>query len=215
MRPVRGVLLCFAFALGCAAGSTRIVVSRAGAQDAGTTRPLLERIEAARRGLRTVVGEFVQRKQMALFATTVETRGRIVVRLPDRLRWETMGDDAAVYLVAGDRLAYRSSAGRGEVSARQAGAMGAVVRDLAVFLGGSLRSLERRYEMREEGSVLVVVPRDPAVRRSLERMRVTFSGPRLLPSRFELDERGGDRTSIELRNVRVNVTVPERDLRLE
>ncbi|MCC7540884.1 MAG: outer membrane lipoprotein carrier protein LolA [Deltaproteobacteria bacterium] len=187
------------------------------AQDAGVRQAaLIDRIEAARRGLRTVVGEFVQRKQMALFATTIETRGRIVVRMPDRLRWETVGQDAAVYLVAGDRLAYRSAAGSGEVRASQAGAMGAVVRDLASILGGSLRALGRRYELREEaGSVLVVVPRDPGVRRSLVRMRVTFGGARLLPSRMELEEPGGDRTVIEVRNLRVNVAVPERELRLE
>ena len=170
---------------------------------------VLQRIEAARASVRTLEAEFDQERAMGLFAQTLHARGRLVVQRPDRVRWELVAPEPGVFVVAGGRVGYRAGGSAASASQRQVGALGAVLGDLAAFLGGPLQPLLRRYAIEATtgpggATVLSAAPRDPAVARVVSRVKLEFRPDLRAVEGIDIDEPGGDRTRIRLRGTRIN-----------
>jgi outer membrane lipoprotein-sorting protein len=171
----------------------------------------LARIEAARARVQTLAADFDQERTMGLFAQTLHAQGHLLVRRPDAVRWETLAP-AGVFVVSAGRVAYRAGASGASASQAQAGPLGAVLADLASFLGGPLRPLRARYRIETSatptgGLTLVAAPTEPAVARVVSRVTLVFRPDLAAIESIDMDEPGGDRTHIQLRNVRVNAPV--------
>lgn len=172
----------------------------------------LARIEAARAGVRALRADFVQEKVVSLFAETVRSTGKLVVRRPDRLRWQVLAPDESLFVIAGPSVRYRLPGARGNVDVRTAGALGAVLRDLVAFLAGPLGEVRGRYRLAlAEGNpvVLVATPTSRDVARSVRTMRLRFSRDLRVLDGVVLEEPGGDRADIRFTNVRINPQVPD------
>lgn len=170
----------------------------------------LQSLEAARAGVRTLEADFTQERVMGLFSQTLRSRGRLVVQRPDRLRWEVLDPSPAVFVVADGRVGFRTAGGGGASATQaQAGALTAVLADLGAMLGGSLTGLQRRYTLSARahaggGTELLAVPTDATVARSLARVRLVFSTDLRSIVEVELEEPGGDRSTVRLANPTVN-----------
>lgn len=210
MRPRRGraasLLLLGALVAGAPSAPTRA----AGEPD---VTAFLARLARAGSGTRTLQGRFVQKKRLALFRNEVATRGQLTYSRPDKLRWETLAPDDSVLLVLGLRAELRlpGEAAR-QLDLRTDRTLGPLVQQLFVWLGlreGSGVAEAYRLSLAATGSTwtLTLLPRDPALKRHLVRVTVSF-GADLLPSRLELLQPNGDRTAVEFSELRRNQEVP-------
>ncbi len=178
----------------------------------------LARIEAARAGVRTLRADFVQEKVVTLFAETVRSSGKLVVRRPDRLRWEVRAPDESLFVIAGPAVRYRLPGARGNVDVRTAGALGAVLRDLVAFLAGPFADVRGRYRLalaETSPLVLVATPTSRDVTRSVRALRLRFSRDLRVLEGVVIEEPGGDRADIRFSNVRINPQVPDSTFTLE
>jgi len=178
----------------------------------------LARIEAARAGVRTLRADFVQDKVVTLFAETVRSSGKLVVRRPDRLRWEVRAPDESLFVIAGPAVRYRLPGARGNVDVRTAGALGAVLRDLVAFLAGPFADVRGRYRLalaETSPLVLVATPTSRDVTRSVRALRLRFSRDLRVLEGVAIEEPGGDRADIRFSNVRINPQVPDSTFTLE
>ncbi len=169
----------------------------------------LRRIDAARAQLRTLESEFDQERVMGLFAQTLHAHGRLSVQRPDRVRWEILTPHPGVFTIEGSRVAYSAGGSAAAANQSQIGPLGAVLGDLATFLGGSLGALGARYTLSvaaaDHGAiVLTAVPTDPQVARVLSSVRLRFGADLRVIERIDMDEPGGDRSTIRLVAPRVN-----------
>ena len=172
----------------------------------------MARIERARSGIHTLRADFVQDKVVSLFAEQVRSTGRLVVRRPDRLRWEVTSPDASLFVIAGRSVRYRLPGARGNVDVRTAGALGAVLRDLVTFVAGPFADVRSRYRLQLASAApieLVATPTDRAIARSVQSVRLRFSNDARVLDSVVLAEPGGDSADIRFSNVRINPQVPD------
>lgn len=180
-----------------------LLATVAGARSAGaeTVDGFLARLAAQNRQTRTLSARFIQRKRAALFKSEVKTEGWLAFQAPDRLRWETLAPDAVTLLVLGSRAELRlpGEAPRA-LDLRSGGALAALTSQLLVWLGARPASeLRKDYSVSLDAATprLRLVPRGAALRRHVTAFTLTFARALEL-ERIEVEQPGGDRTTIEL-----------------
>lgn len=130
---------------------------------------------------------------------------------PDRLRWELLPPDAVTYWVGPEGLAFATGTSRARVDRSAAGQLGGVMEDLLSFLGGDLRSLRPRYDLRAwktaSGARVEARPRDEAVRKLLRKLEVEVASDLVSPRHVLLEETESELVRVRFFDVERNVEV--------
>jgi outer membrane lipoprotein-sorting protein len=181
------------------------------------TDALLDELSQARQQLRSLRASFEQVRRIGILATDVTSRGRMVLVRPDRLRWQLLPPDAVTYWVGPEGLAYATGTSRARVDRVAAGQLGGVLEDLLSFLGGDLRSLRARYELRalriESGARIEARPRDEAVRKVLRKLEVEVASDLVSPRHVLLEETENELVRVRFFDVERNVEVEPSSMR--
>ncbi|MBW2523642.1 MAG: outer membrane lipoprotein carrier protein LolA [Deltaproteobacteria bacterium] len=163
----------------------------------------LGRVSASRAKLKTLRGAFRQKRIIGLLATEVDSKGRLLLARPNRLRWELYPPDEVTYWVGPEGFAMSTADGVNRVGKAAAGRFAAVLSDLMVLLGGDLRQLKARYQLRvEEPSgrfALTARPlskKNAPVAKHVSSLRME-TGPELWTvKRIVIEEKNGDQSII-------------------
>ena len=181
------------------------------------TTDVLRAIAAARSKLATLSARFTQVRALSLFASTVTSQGELTLVRPDRLRWELFEPDAVVYWVGPEGIAYKTKSGSGKVAPGDAGALGAVLGDLLVVLGGDLEKLRDRYAIdatrSAEGARVTATPRDEKLKKLVARLTLDLAPNLVAPKRFELLESGEDKATITFEAARLDEKIDPQKMR--
>jgi len=177
------------------------------------TLTLLREIETRHRGLKTLVAEFQQEKTSAQFEEKIESRGRVYLQMPDRLRCDYENPDPSTVLFV-DNATYQVSP-----TIKQVDQFVYKTKEEAqqqfrlMLLGFGMSSSEtlQNYEIRlvdepqsagggKVTHVLVFRPLDPEVSRIYKEFRVWLDD-RLLPRKVRYEEVSGDVTLLTIRRI--------------
>jgi outer membrane lipoprotein-sorting protein len=171
---------------------------------------VLQALETAGRGLKTMRASFVDTKVLTLLDEKQETRGTVFLQVPGRLRWEYTAPRPGVMMIKDGRFeryvpqtkqVFRGAA-RGEA-------------DLLVGFGPGAADLGKKYEVtllpeEKVGAltthVLDLKPRAPGGLFSAIRLWVDKA--RTIPVQTRLTEPTGDYTTIRFDDVVVNKPLP-------
>ena len=158
---------------------------------------------------RTLEASFEQRRLLRLFKTEVVSQGKVYFRGPDHLRWELLGSDASVLLVAGKRAQLRiPGQPRRELDLTSDPAMRALVQQIMVWLGAlPQKELARWYRVttrsRKGGEELSLVPRAGSLKQRIKQITVHRSGDLLRQVIVDFVSR--ERTTVRFHRVRRNL----------
>lgn len=149
---------------------------------------------AASKGVRA---RFQETRTLALLAEPIETRGTLYFSPPDRLARVTTYPGHSRVVVRGTRVGFTDETGHREVDLADSELARALVGNLAVLLRGDLVEVRKRYHVDYHAAdarwVLVLQPRNRALKAVIERMRVQGTD--------------GDLTSIETLDTNGDATV--------
>lgn len=183
---------------------------------ADETDEVLASIAAARATIRTLVADFMQVRRIGLLATDVRSRGEMTLVCPDRLRWELLPPDAVTYWVGPQGLAFASGTARAKADRGAAGRLGSVMDDLMVVLGGDLRGLRQRYQVRakrSDGRVTIEARPRAETKPVVDRLEVELARDMVTPVSMLVKESETEHVRIEFSNVRTNVPVEASKMR--
>jgi len=178
---------------------------------------VLEKIRKARATLKTLVAPFKQTRSVGLLATTVKSKGELILVTPDRLRWELFAPDAATYWITPEGLAFATPKGGVRAGKGAAGRFGAVLSDLMVMIGGDLRKLQARYTFtvpdETDGVTLVATPKVEALKKLVKKLELEAGSQLWDIERIVIEEKNGDRSTISFSNVKRNLPVDPKKMR--
>lgn len=178
------------------------------ATDAGLA-PFIGAIQAAADQVEAFAADFVQERQLAIFAEPVLFSGRLTVVRPDRLRWEFTRPIASVLILAGEGGLRCDEEGVARpFSLASDPVMRAVADQLWLWLGGDYQLLGERYRLRRQGENTLVVEPDAAVAAHISQVAITFTTPARQPAEVVISEPGGDQTRIRFTALQSNPEVP-------
>jgi outer membrane lipoprotein carrier protein len=185
---------------------------------AADAEAVLKSLEQAGRALKTMRADFVETKVLVLLDEKQETRGRVRLQVPGRLRWDyerpqpsamVIKDGQFARYVPQSKQVFRGAA-KGEA-------------DLLVGFGPGAGELGRKYEVTLAGEeavggapawVLDLKPR-PGHEGLFSAIRLWVEKVRHVPVQTRLTEPTGDHTTVRFENVVLNGPMSGRDFELQ
>jgi outer membrane lipoprotein-sorting protein len=177
----------------------------------GDVDQVLAEIAEARGAIHTFAADFVQKKEIDLFASVITSRGRLIMRPPDLLVWKVQEPLQAVFFM------HRGSAGTwdphtGEVKRWGMGGSRRLQPEnewlLRLFMG-PIDELKKDFKIQiveGEGALLLLrlVPGATDSRAVPSEIRLGFDPNELYLRRIVLREKSGDLTKIRFEKIVVN-----------
>ena len=153
---------------------------------------LMERM-ATTRG---VAARFRERKEIALLAVPLETRGALYFVPPSRLAWFTFEPSSSVLIIDGDEIRFRDAGADSDLDLSQSPMARAFAENLMVLFNGDRERLERIYRAEVTGDragwKLELTPRGKPLSRFVERIALRGSDAGL--AEMVVRNADGDRT---------------------
>ena len=175
------------------------------AQDAKAAR---QHIVDAAKGMKTMQCDFVQTKHTKLLSAASVSTGRLYYRQPDRLRWEYLTPTAHTFEIDGQKVLMSDSRGSREVDIRRNRMYREMARLMTNIMSAQSLVDEQDFQvsLAQAGKewVATLVPRRKEVRRMFASIILRVTPAQWLVRQVELVEPKGDRTVIDLKNVKVN-----------
>ena len=178
-----------------------------------------ESIRLAARDVRTVQADFVQTRTVRILTRPIVSRGRLVYRRPDDLRWEYTSPIRSVLLLRGgsvERYIHRDE-GIVRDSSAKLDAMAAVVREINIWLSGDFSASKtfRPTLVRSDRAMNVeLLPIDPSMRSIISRIELRLGKKAGTVERVVIDEGSEGATRIDFTGVRINEGVTDADFTL-
>lgn len=172
---------------------------------------ILEKIESTGSSIRTFQADFVQKKEVGLFASAITSKGRLIVRPPDLLLWKVKEPLKAFFFIDRDRAGTKDP-NTGEI--KHFHIAGQDVHPhygwlLRVFTG-SFKELRRSFRIEvidgdgEETLRLHLIPIEKRSRKGFDQILLGFDPTRFYLKEITIREASGDRTEISLENIKIN-----------
>lgn len=175
----------------------------------------IERLQARQREVQSFRAAVVQRKRHPLLKGEVATEGTLLVRRPNRLRWEMTTperlivaiDEQALLIYRPDRKEAERRDLRDDFGARTA------MEFLAAGMSFDVAEMEKRFQVdlyREDGRLsLVLTPRSRWVARAIASVTITQADGDALPRQIVVLGQKGERTDTTLTHVVLNPPLAE------
>jgi outer membrane lipoprotein carrier protein len=172
---------------------------------------LLLEVEKAYSKAGTLSAEFSQTERIASMDRTKSSSGRILIKKPNRLRWETEKPDRNLLVSDGKTFWFYTppfeEGERGQVIVRDARQVQSKLAD-ALLSGNFAKLRGMRIEGKPGGSVFVLKPGKGSAG-DVKRAEVTIEPEQKQIRKVVLEFAGGNRTEIALSNIRLGESAPD------
>ena len=176
---------------------------------------LIADIGKARKDLKTLRSSFTQERRITLLATSVKSRGELLVAAPDRLRWDLAAPDDVIYFVGPEGLSYKTKSSSSTLPSTAGTNVARALTDLRALLTGDLAPLRERYVLGGSRTTIEVeitgVARDKAA--SVKSFTLVLDKGLMVPRRARLVEGKSDGVDLVFSNVVVNGPIDPARLR--
>lgn len=168
----------------------------------------LQRILECTENLRTMQCDFVQTKHLKILDDDFVSYGRMCYARPGKLRWEYTAPYTYTFILNGSQVKLVSGGRTDVIDTNQSKVFKEITRIMMNSVVGKYIDNDRDFKttLSETSTewVATMLPQSKTLRQLFTRMVLHFDKQRVLVSCVELTEKNGDRTVIELKNIKTN-----------
>ena len=174
---------------------------------------VIDHLQSAAAGTRSLASDFVQEKQLAIFSETLLSKGRFLYRQPDHLRWELLTPVESGFVLRGQQGERWNGLSR-EISSFRIDRdpiMGIIAQQLLAWAKVDIDWLKSRYRIQlltAQPVRLQLFPLDQGEASFIEQLQILFSEDSRHVELIEMYEAGGDKTLLRFENTQVNQLLP-------
>ncbi|MBR3411950.1 MAG: outer membrane lipoprotein carrier protein LolA [Bacteroidales bacterium] len=175
----------------------------------------MQRINRAATAIKTMQGDFVQTKQLKLLNDQMVSKGRMCYQGGDKLRWEYVTPYSYVFIMNGSQVQLKNSTRSDVIDVNQ----NKIFKEIAQIMMNSVvgkclqddKSFKTTIQETASEYVATLLPLKKNMKQMFQQIVLHFQKQQSVVSKVELLEKNGDRTMIELKNIRLNETIPARE----
>lgn len=172
---------------------------------------VIRQINTAASKFRTMQCDFVQTKYMRMLNDKIMSRGHMYYAQPNRLRWEYTSPYTYIFVLNNSQVLMRKGRNSQVVDVNQSRVFKEITRIMMNSVVGKCLSDRKDFKTSIAATqtewIATLVPQKKNLRQMFKTIRIHFNKRRLMVSVVELYENNGDRTVIELKNVRANQNI--------
>lgn len=167
-----------------------------------------QQIEAAAASMKTMQCDFVQTKYLRMLNDKMVSRGKMYYQQSDKLRWEYTSPYAYAFVLNGSRVLISKGNRNDVINVNQSKFFKEIARIMMNSVVGKALNDKRDFKVSLSSSVTeyvaVLYPQQKQMQQMFQKIVLHFNRQRAMVAKVELIEKRGDRTVIEMTNVKVN-----------
>lgn len=169
---------------------------------------IIEKMTSAAEAIKTVRCNFTQTKHSKLFKEGMVSQGKMACQQPDKLRWEYTSPGSSTLILNGTEARLTKDDGSNAGRNRFVGEMARMIMNSVAgkYLGDSKSFQVTAKEMPTE-YVATLVPLKKEMKRIYAKLVLHFDLKQSTVTEVELCEKSGDRTVIDLHDIRINTPI--------
>ena len=168
-------------------------------------------INAAAAKLRTMQCDFVQTKHMRMLNDKMVSRGRMYYVQPNKLRWEYTSPYTYTFVLNNSQVMMSRGKKNQVIDVNQSKVFKEITRIMMNSVVGKCLNDGKDFKTTIAGTstewIATLVPLKKNMKQMFQTIKIHFNKRRSMVSVVALLEKNGDRTVIELRNVRSNQSI--------
>jgi len=184
------------------------------ATPAETLLAMLDRISAAAAGVKTISSRMEQEKHLAAFSEVIKTSGRFAFQRPDCWRWELTQPVESGIQVCGDHgRRWHENGGTPQLfKLADEPWLQHFATQVTAWTTADFTFLKKQYDLallKQNPPTLKLVPKEPAARRLISALEITFAADYRYVVKIIIRESGTDYTTINFLNTHINTPLPQ------
>jgi len=145
---------------------------------------------------------FTEKKTLALLKDPIESSGTLAYRRPAFVEKHVLAPQDETLTVEGDQLTWQNAKQKRTIRLQSNLPVWAFVESIRATLAGDLKTLQRFYDVRFDGTQahwsLTLTPIDETMRRTVQTMRIEGAGKSM--TQVDVLEAGGDRATMRIQH---------------
>ncbi len=167
-----------------------------------------QQIGAVASSLRSMQCDFVQTKYLKMLNDKMVSKGKMYYQQSDKLRWEYTSPYTYTFVLNGSKVLLNKGTRSDVINVNQSKFFKEIARIMMNSVVGKCLSDEKDFKVTLTGSsaeyVATLYPQQKQMKQMFQTIILHFDRQKSTVSKVELVEKKGDRTVIELKNVKTN-----------
>jgi outer membrane lipoprotein carrier protein len=161
--------------------------------------------------IKTMQCDFVQTKHLKMLNDNMVSKGRMYYQQSDRLRWEYISPYTYTFIINKDKVLLKNNRRNDVIDVNKNKIFKEIARIMMNSVVGNCLNDDKDFKssisvVRGEW-VAVLQPQRRELKQMFQKIVLHFSQNQAIVTRVELIEKNGDKTEIELKNIRTNETI--------
>lgn len=172
-----------------------------------------QKINEAASAMMTMQCDFVQTKQLKMLSDNIVSKGKIYYQKSDKLRCEYTSPTSYIFVMNGDKVLLRSKNRNRVIDVKKNKRFRGIARIMMSSVAGNSLSDEKNFQTTIATTpkewIATMQPLKKDMKQMFQKIILHFNRQKAIICAIELIEKNGDKTHIELKNIRANETISE------
>lgn len=170
-----------------------------------------QKISQAASAMKTMQCDFVQTKHLKMLNDDMISKGKMYYQQSNRLRWEYTAPYTYTFILSNDKVLLKNKQRNDVIDVNQNKLFKEIARLMMNSVVGNCLSDEKSFKSTISivgGEwVATLLPQRKDMKQMFQKMVLHFNQKQAIVTQVELIEKNGDRTVIELKNIKTNETI--------
>ena len=170
-----------------------------------------QRVNQAAAAMKTMQCDFVQTKHLKMLNDVMVAQGKMYYQQSSKLRWEYTNPYAYIFVLNGDKVLLKNRQRNDVIDVNQNKMFREIASIMMSSVVGNCLSDDKTFKTTITTAngewIATLVPKRKDMRQMFQKIVLHFNQQRAVVSCVEMIEKNGDKTIINLKNIRTNETI--------
>lgn len=176
-----------------------------------TEAQIRQKISRAASAMKTMQCDFVQTKHLRMLNDKLVAQGRMYYQQTNKLRWEYTSPYAYIFILNGDKVLLKNRQRNDVIDVNQNKLFREIARIMMSSVVGDCLADSKDFKTTiatvGDEWVATLLPQRKDMKQMFQKLLLHFHQQRAVVTRVELIEKNGDKTVIDLKNIKTNETI--------
>lgn len=183
------------------------------AVSAAESQKMIEQVCVAAGKLSSLQCDFRQTKQLSLLKTALKSEGKMYYKGGKQLHWEYTSPYTYTFVLSGDKVMLKSAKNTDVIDVRSSKMFQQIARIMMNSVTGRCLTDEKDFKVTMFASgkewIARLIPCQKELAQMFQEIRLHIDPEQQMVTTVELQEKSGDTTLIEMKNIQKNVTIDD------
>jgi len=177
-----------------------------------TEEQIKQKVNQTASAMKTMQCDFVQTKHLKMLNNDFVSHGKMYYQQSNKLRWEYTSPYSYTFILNNDQVLLKNKQRNDLIDVKQNKLFREIVRIMMSSVVGNCLADDKNYKVSIATIgiewVATLLPQRKDMKQMFQKLVLHFNAKKSVVNNVELYDKNGEKTIIELKNIRINETIP-------